>query len=61
MAKIRKCGMLAAVHKLAVDLYRSGGMDRKTMHNFDRLCLSVTSELKTCPKHSRPNAGKKRL
>jgi putative transcriptional regulator len=30
---------MAAIHETATDLYESGGMDKKTMHNFDALCL----------------------
>lgn len=32
--------IMAAIHETATDLYESGGMDKKTMRNFDALCLT---------------------
>jgi putative transcriptional regulator len=36
---------MAAIHETATDLYKSGGMDKKTMRNFDALCLTPVPEM----------------
>jgi putative transcriptional regulator len=43
-AKYRSKAM-AAIHETATDLYESGGMDKKTMRNFDALCLTPVPEM----------------
>jgi putative transcriptional regulator len=37
--------MVAAVHEGASDLYRVGGIDKKTMREFDALCLTPVEEM----------------
>jgi putative transcriptional regulator len=36
---------MAAIHETAVDLDRVGGMDKKTMRQFDVLCLTPIQEM----------------
>jgi putative transcriptional regulator len=40
MPKKHRSKLLAAVHETAGDLYKSGGLDARTMRNFDALCLT---------------------
>jgi putative transcriptional regulator len=40
MAKKYRSRAMAAIHETASDLYKVGGMDRKTMRKFDVLCLT---------------------
>jgi putative transcriptional regulator len=40
MAKNYRIDVMASVHQTAADLYSVDGMDRKTMHKFDLLCLT---------------------
>jgi putative transcriptional regulator len=35
----------AAVHESVSDLYKAGGVDRKTMRKFDALCLTPVVEM----------------
>lgn len=44
MAKYRSKAA-AAVHESVTDLYRAGGVDRKTMRKFDALCLTPVVEM----------------
>lgn len=44
MAKYRS-KVAAAVHESVADLYKAGGVDRKTMRKFDALCLTPIQEL----------------
>ena len=37
--------IIAAIHETGSDLYESGGMDRKSMRNFDALCLTPIPEM----------------
>ncbi len=36
---------MAAVHETAVGLYNGGGMDQKTMREFDALCLTPIQDM----------------
>jgi len=40
MTKKFRSKAMAAIHETAEDLRRVGGMDQKTMHRFDVLCLT---------------------
>lgn len=44
MAKYRSKAA-AAVHESVTDLYKAGGVDRKTMRKFDALCLTPVIEM----------------
>jgi putative transcriptional regulator len=44
MAKYRS-NIAAAVHESVTDLYKAGGVDRKTMRKFDTLCLTPVQEM----------------
>jgi putative transcriptional regulator len=44
MAKYRSKAA-AAVHESVADLYKAGGVDRKTMRKFDALCLTPVVEM----------------
>jgi len=44
MAKYRS-NAAAAVHESVTDLYKAGGVDRKTMRKFDALCLTPVAEM----------------
>ena len=44
MAKYRS-KVAAAVHESVADLYKAGGVDRKTMRKFDTLCLTPVQEM----------------
>jgi len=37
--------MMAAVHEAASDFYRDGSLDKKTMREFDALCLTPVVEM----------------
>jgi putative transcriptional regulator len=37
--------MMASVHEAAVDLYKVGALDKKTMREFDALCLTPVLEM----------------
>jgi len=37
--------MMASVHEAAIDLYKVGGLDKKTMREFDALCLTPVLEM----------------
>ncbi|MGA3371409.1 MAG: DNA-binding transcriptional regulator [Terracidiphilus sp.] len=37
--------MMASVHETASDFYRVGGIDKKTMREFDALCLTPVEEM----------------
>jgi putative transcriptional regulator len=45
MAKNYPNRMLAELHETAVGLHKSGGMDKKTMREFDVLCLTPVEEM----------------
>jgi putative transcriptional regulator len=40
MAKKYRSKVMAVIHETAADLHRAGGMDKKTMRQFDALCLT---------------------
>ena len=40
MSRKYRSDVMAAVHETASDLYRTGGMDKRTMRKFDALCLT---------------------
>ena len=40
-----RSSIAAAVHETAVGLYNSGGMDQKTMREFDALCLTPIEDM----------------
>lgn len=40
MPKKFRNDMMAAVHETASDFYRAGALDKKTMREFDALCLT---------------------
>jgi putative transcriptional regulator len=44
MAKFRS-KVAAAVHENVADLYKAGGVDRKTMRKFDTLCLTPVEQM----------------
>ncbi|MGA2169911.1 MAG: DNA-binding transcriptional regulator [Terracidiphilus sp.] len=37
--------MMASVHETASDFYRDGALDKKTMREFDALCLTPVQEM----------------
>lgn len=45
MAKTYKSRALAEAHENASDLYRLGLIDKKTVHGFDRSCLTPVKKL----------------
>ena len=45
MAKTYKSPALAALHESMSDLHQAGAIDRKTMREFDRACLTPVMEL----------------
>jgi len=45
MPKKYRNKMMASVHEAAEDLYKVGGMDKKTMREFDALCLTTVVEM----------------
>ena len=51
MPKMYRNKMMASVYEMADDLYRVGGIDKKTMREFDALCL--TPVLKMTPEKIR--------
>ena len=40
MSKTYRSGALAAIHETASDLHDAGVMDKRTLRNFDELCLT---------------------
>ena len=40
MTRIYRSKMMASVHEMASDFYRDGSLDKKTMREFDVLCLT---------------------
>jgi putative transcriptional regulator len=45
MPKKYKSNMLEALHETAEGLHRSGGIDKKTMREFDVLCLTPIEDM----------------
>lgn len=45
MPKKYRNKMMASVHEAATDLYKVGGVDKKTMREFDALCLTSVVEM----------------
>lgn len=45
MAKGHKSAATAAIHEAALDLYKAGGIDKRTMRQFDVLCLTPVKEM----------------
>ncbi len=45
MSKTFKSGALAAIHETASDLHDTGLMDKRTMKEFDKLCLTPVASL----------------
>jgi len=45
MPKKYRNKMMASVHEAASDLYRDGALDKKTMREFDALCLTPVQEM----------------
>ena len=39
-AKVHKSPLMAAIHETAEDLYTAGTMPKRTLHDFDELCLT---------------------
>jgi len=45
MAKKYKSKISGVVHRAAADLHEIGGIDKKTMRDFDAMCLTKVEEL----------------
>ncbi len=45
MARTYRSKVMAAIHETAEGLYKSGGMDEKTMREFDAACLTPISKM----------------
>ncbi|MCP4780658.1 MAG: DNA-binding transcriptional regulator [Hyphomicrobium sp.] len=45
MAKKYKSKISGVVHRAAVDLHEIGGIDKKTMRDFDAMCLTKVEKL----------------
>jgi putative transcriptional regulator len=45
MLKKYRNKMMASVHETASDFYRDGALDKKTMREFDALCLTPVQEM----------------
>ena len=45
MPKMYRNKMMASVHEMASDLYGVGGIDKKTMREFDALCLTPVRKM----------------
>jgi putative transcriptional regulator len=45
MPKTYRNKMMASVHEAASDFYRDGSLDKKTMREFDALCLTPVLEM----------------
>jgi len=45
MPKKYRSKIMASIHEGVSDLYRAGGVDRKTMREFDALCLTPISAM----------------
>ena len=46
MDKQYRSNIMASIHETAEDLYEAGLMEKRTMREFDRLCLTPISPLK---------------
>lgn len=46
MGKQYRSNIMASIHETAEDLYEAGLMDKRTMREFDGLCLTPISPLK---------------
>jgi putative transcriptional regulator len=45
MLKTYRNKMMATVHEMASDFYRDGSLDKKTMREFDVLCLTPVQKM----------------
>lgn len=45
MQKKYKSDVMASIHETASDLYKTGGLDKKTMREFDVLCLTPIQDM----------------
>ena len=45
MPKKYKSDVMASIHETASDLYKTGGLDKKTMREFDVLCLTPIQDM----------------
>ena len=45
MTAIYKSPICAMVHESMEDVYRNGGIDKKTMRDFDDLCLAPVQDM----------------
>jgi putative transcriptional regulator len=45
MLKTYRNKMMASVHEMASDFYRDGSLDKKTMREFDVLCLTPVQKM----------------
>jgi putative transcriptional regulator len=45
MRKKYKSDVMASIHETASDLYKTGGLDKKTMREFDVLCLTPIQDM----------------
>ena len=45
MPKKYRSKIMASIHEGVSDLYRAGGVDRKTMRDFDAVCLTPIQEM----------------
>lgn len=45
MPRTYRNNMMASVHEAASDFYRDGSLDKKTMREFDALCLTPILEM----------------
>lgn len=45
MPKTYRNKMMASVHEMVSDLYRDGSLDKKTMREFDALCLTPVQKM----------------
>jgi putative transcriptional regulator len=45
MLKTYRNKMMATVHEMASDFYRDGSLDKKTMREFDALCLTPVQKM----------------
>jgi putative transcriptional regulator len=45
MPKRFRSDVMKSIHEAAADLFKVGGMDRKTMRKFDVLCLTPIQEM----------------
>jgi hypothetical protein len=54
MSKTYRSDALAAIHETASDLYDAGVMDKRTLREFDELCLSCSPPASPRNSCSRP-------